>query len=93
MVARSGVNLGVLDGPGSVGREFDQALMKYHSRCAHVRSVPGLVAERHQTFVVSVSPCLAQVAELPARASRGCCFSWTIGGADVGRHRHCTCCA
>lgn len=71
-VARRGVYLGILVGRGCVGREFDAALMKYEARCEHVRSVPGFVVERlraHQVFVVSVLLFLAQIAQMPSRAS------------------------
>lgn len=59
-------------GAESVGHECDAAVMKHHSRCSHIRSVPGFVADRlhaHEMFVVSVLLFLAQLVEVPTRAS------------------------
>lgn len=56
-VSRRGAYLGVPMGTDTVGHEFDAAIVKYRSRCLHIRSVPGFVVERlraHQVFVVLV---------------------------------------
>lgn len=67
-VAKSGTYLGVPVGPCTICAELEAAILKYQTRCAYIRSVPGFLQERlraHQMYAVGVLLFLAQMFELP----------------------------